>query len=445
MLRKQFIPEGNFPDSKTCITPVFTGFQIPHKFLNLFIMHNFVITAAALSGNKGAESMFTSVYQNMSRIYPESHFYLLSYYPEADRSLIQKDDVTILSGTPLRLLFVVTPLAIVYRLFRLFKLPTGLIEKEPGIRAIARSDIVFDVGGITFSDGRELYLPFNIVTILPSILMKKVTVKCAQAMGPFNHFLNRVSAKWLLPRVDIIFARGRKTIAHLNSIGLRNTILTSDLAFSMNTEKPDLSRINKLIPAGNNKIVGITPSSTVYTYCRKNNIDYTGIMAHFCDFIIKEYHMDVILIPHSIRKDTERLKNNDLPVIRKIFESASCRENITVIDDDLNSTELREVLRHCDFFVASRFHSMVSALAVKVPLIVCGWGHKYREVLEQFGLEEYSFDYSQLSLQLLSSKLKQLIEHESVLRKRINRYLPEVLRNTMRHFEESRKLIEDHG
>jgi len=404
-------------------------------------MKVFLITAGTLSGNKGSESMFTAVYQNLRRLYPGSRFYFLSYYPKADRQIVKNSDIEILSGTPLNLLLVATPLSAVFRLFSDSRISTRLIEKNPVIKAIKRADLVIDIGGITFSDGREMYLPFNIVTILPALMMRKRVIKCAQAMGPFNRFLNRVCAKRILPKLELIFARGKTTADHLKTLGLRNAIQVSDVAFSMRVDDVDTQRIRKRFYPATDRVVGIAPSSVLYKYCRKRNIDYSDILARFCDSVALKRQFKIVLIPHSIRKHTDRLKNNDLPVIKQIMRSVKCRDHVESIDDDLTASELRSVMQQCDFFIASRFHSMISALSEKIPTIVCGWGHKYLEVMREFDLAEYTIDYIDLSHETLLSVFEKLHDAETDVRKNIDWKLPEIKRNADIQFEQIKRII----
>ena len=44
--------------------------------------------------------------------------------------------------------------------------------------------------------------------------------------------------------------------------------------------------------------------------------------------------------------------------------------------------------------LTSRFHAMISALALGVPPVVIGWSHKYAEVLAEFGIERFAVDFA---------------------------------------------------
>ena len=80
------------------------------------------------------------------------------------------------------------------------------------------------MGGVSFVDGREKYLAFNIACILVPILFRKRIIKYSQALGPFNNPINRFFAKMLLPKINHIIARGKITYCNLKSIGLKKTL-----------------------------------------------------------------------------------------------------------------------------------------------------------------------------------------------------------------------------
>ena len=405
-------------------------------------MKQFVIAAGAISGNKGTESMVAAVCRELFLKYPECRIRLLSYHPGADRSLAHKYGIDILPGTPASLLLSTMPLAVLVKALRRFGLPTALPERNPVIRAIRNADTVFDMGGITFSDGREIYLPFNVITILPAILMNRRVIKLSQAMGPFSNALNRSAAAWILPRVHRIYARGDRTMAHLKETGLTNIAPATDLAFAL--EAPLADRTKAVSRFDNDrKTAGIAPSSVVYKYCKNRGIDYIDVMIRFVKALQQDFNLNVVLIPHSIKKETRRLKNNDLPVIRLIERGAGPSPWLQVIDDDLEIMEMRSLIAGCDYFVASRFHSMISALSEKVPLIVVGWGHKYLEVLEQFDLSEFAVDYRQLNFNTISDTFRRVLREEKKIREQIDRKLPEIVRSSRNQFHEIFSIIDN--
>ena len=81
--------------------------------------------------------------------------------------------------------------------------------------------------------------------------------------------------------------------------------------------------------------------------------------------------------------------------------------------------------------MASRFHAMVSSLAMAVPTVVIGWSHKYREVLEMFELEEWAFGHDQLTPDHLWTTFEKLSAQRGDVQEKLDRHLPEVKRNSV--------------
>jgi len=401
------------------------------------------IIGATISGNKGAESMFLSGLQGIKNYIPEAKINLFTYYPEIDKRFNNHSNVTICDGTPLTLGVIYPSLAIIYTAMRKLHLPTSFIEKQSAFAALARSDLVIDMAGISFVDGREKYLPFNIACTLAPILLKKKILKYSQALGPFKNPVNRFCAKLILPRINCVIARGDITMQHLAEIGLTNIDLAADAAFSLHISKRAFVATEEYIRGDfyEKKIVGISPSSVIENYCKQNDINYPRIIADFIDYLT-DCEYNVLLIPHSIRKNTLKRKNNDLIVSREIQELVQDKHSCILIADELGAEELRAIIGRCDYFIASRFHAMVSALAMKVPTIVCGWSHKYIEVLKMFQLEDCAFDYKDLDLDIMVSKFNALVYSQELIKSKLERYLPDVIRSSEKNALIAKNLLE---
>jgi polysaccharide pyruvyl transferase WcaK-like protein len=61
---------------------------------------------------------------------------------------------------------------------------------------------------------------------------------------------------------------------------------------------------------------------------------------------------------------------------------------------------------------------MVGALSLAKPTVVFGWSHKYAEVMHDFGMEEWVFDYTRLDPDAAFPRIAELIAtHESASQK----------------------------
>lgn len=372
----------------------------------------------------------------------KANFALLSLYPAEDARQNQHKNLQIINAKPFRLALVIVPLAVMYRFLPFVR---GFLKKRsPAIKAMAEADILLDQGGITFSDGREPFLLYNVASILPAIIMKVPILKCAQALGPFKNPINRVVSKIFLPKIRLIVARGSYTLDNLNELGLKNTVLGADYAFSLdltNEAKKNLAKQAELSRLkGKSKIVGISPSVVLRKQCLKQGIDYQKIITNFInDLVAKGYF--AVLVAHSARGGSDKLHNNDLPLCRQIYDSLKDKKQCLFVDKELGSEELRWLIGEFDLFVASRFHAMVSSLSVGVPTLVIGWSHKYAEVLRMFDLEEYAFKYQLLSAEKLTGKFTELEDDKENIARKISTNLPKVKKQSLKHLEYISQII----
>lgn len=395
------------------------------------------VIGSTLSGNKGAAAMLESSIQTIGRQYPEATFTLFSYIPpEIERRQNTYKQLTVLKATPLYLGLVINPLALLYRLLPPLR---GFIRRRSAaIRELASADILLDQGGITFVDGREKFLLYNVASILPALMVGTPVVKCAQALGPFNGRLNRTAARIFLPRMALIVSRGSVTHGYLEGLGLKNIIAGADYAFLLELTEAEKKSARKHFDPGffkGSRVVGVSPSVVLKKKAEAAGADYAGTMGSFIDYLTDRGYR-VLLVPHSARAGTEKTHNNDLPLCREIYGRLARPKDCLFIDKELPSQELRYIIGLCDLFVASRFHAMVSSLAMEVPTLVIGWSHKYREVLEMFDLEEWAFGLDELNTDHLERRFKALEKRRAGVRQKLAEHLPEVKKRSEIQVEE---------
>ena len=181
--------------------------------------------------------MTTAVIKTLAAMLPGSEFVVLSPYYKADLQLIDKFQNThLVKGSPLQLLFCIFPLSVMDRLFRFTGL--GFRKLSEATRQLGSCDVIVDVAGISFSDGREKLLPYNVLTIWPAMLMGVPVAKLSQAMGPFSNWMNRKLARWMLNKCSLVVARGKQSGENISSIGI-DGLVCPDVSFLLADFKTD--------------------------------------------------------------------------------------------------------------------------------------------------------------------------------------------------------------
>jgi len=414
-------------------------------------MKKISIIGATIIGNRGAEAMLTATIGRIKEKYPDSEYYIYSYYPDDDRKLLNIPYVNVHSATPVYLSAVLFPLSLIMGFFNFVHLKTMKYLFPKSIKDLYESDVLIDISGVSFMDGREIFLPFNILTIWPAMLMKVPVVKFSQGLGPFEHTITKVTAKYFLSKCKQIFARGEITGQYLKDIfpTSNNYQFAADVAFShVNTDS--LSKENtdyceeikmKLISirGTDDKIIGICPSSVVFAKSQKSNLDYVGKLVHAIVELLKDESIHILLFPNATReKNINTLRNNDLPVIdqivNRLFEKGVSRDRVTYITKDLNTGGIKSIIQYCDITVVSRFHAMIASLLLAKPVMVLGWSHKYFEVMKQFDMQQWVMDYQSKEANLVPS-IFEILENKELLQERIVQKLPVVKQESFKQFE----------
>lgn len=365
---------------------------------------NIAITAASYSGNKGAAAMLQSSISQLHDRYGSSlNISLMSVYPEEDRLQNPHDFVKVIPATPAKVVFLEFPLALLYFIFRWIPGLKRLFMKNKMLKVYKETDLVIDEAGISFVDSRGFVMnTYAFITMAIPKLMGAHVVKYSQALGTFDKFINRLYAKMILPKLDLICARGQLSAINLENIEITSNVrVCADGAFTMPDDVKIRDRVasdiekDPFFTAEGKGIVAVSISSVVDKKCRKSGVDYRKKTVEFIDYL-NENGYSVLLIANAARINSKKLRNNDLPIGDAIYSSVKNTDKVCWYHREMDAEEIREYIGRCRFVVASRFHAMIGALQRKIPVLLVGWSHKYREVLEMFGLEDYCIDYKLL-------------------------------------------------
>lgn len=428
------------------------------------------ITAASYSGNKGAAAMLQSSISQLKERYGDSlQIRLMSVYPSEDRLQCPHAFVTIIPAQPQKVLCLVFPCAVLYRMFRWCAPLRAVLLNNEMLKTYLHTDLVIDEAGISFSDSRGFLLnTYSFACAAIPMLMGVPVVKYSQAMGPFANAYNRLLAKLALPEMKLVTARGRMTDTYLRSIGVRRQErVYADGAFTMPDAPAVEKRVQKICETnGFSHMAALSVSSVVERKCRKAGIDYCAIMAEFAVYLNRRGYQ-VFLLANAARMHVKKTHNNDLPacdMVAGIYHKLQNRENnrrtgpgsgmkeqgqadsargLIWEPREMDAEEIRAWIGRCEFLVTSRFHAMVFALSKNVPVLLVGWSHKYQEVMEQFGLSEFAADYSDLSLEKLQNRFEIFLEQQEAIRERICKNLPAVKESSRKNICHIIKILDE--
>jgi polysaccharide pyruvyl transferase WcaK-like protein len=394
------------------------------------------IIGAALSANKGAAAMVESVMARLPTEMGACHFDVLTTYPEADASRVPEGvDAAVVGLQPLRLALVEFPIACLAFVMRKIRLPLFWVRTR-GCRTMLDSTVVVDVAGISFADGRGFAIVvYNALMTGVPLLLGVPVVKAAQALGPFQTTPNKWLAPLVLRRVTTVCARGARTRDHLDSLGGVNAVDVADLAFSLDEAAGLSDAVSSVIGSIDANFIVVMPSAVVRGIFESTGGDYVAAMASLITEIRSKTGRSVVIAPHSYRAGLPEGRMNDGPVCREVANACAAESQVLGLDFDLTAGELRHLVALSSVLVTSRFHAMISGLATSTPTVVVGWSHKYREVLDDFGLSSLGLDSSALNQPSeIADIVGRVLSTRDELSQQISAALPAVKVRSLRNF-----------
>jgi polysaccharide pyruvyl transferase WcaK-like protein len=405
------------------------------------------ITGGTLWGNRGAQAMLETTIGEIRQRLPQAEFGVFSYYPERDRTLLTDPTIRIFNSKPLTMAAKLFPLALLHRILHFVGIRLSLPE---GLAYLRDSQVLCDIGGITFNDERLKYLPFNVLSILPAMLLGTPVAKLSQATGPFENPLNRMVSKFFLSRCRLVVARGAITASHLKKLGIdpARTMVAADIALRYQPDyaltSENMQQVEALLNNLNThkQVIAISPSVLVY---KKRGEEYLHLLLDLIESMAADGRAFVIF-PNASRASSSKTHNNDLIALRALRNLAQQRlpqallSLLHWVDYDINYGSIQRIISACDLLITSRFHAMIAGLTCSTPTLVIGWSHKYQECLAAFEMESAAFDYSADTQQILQA-VPAMLGHLAEIRTQLAEHLPENQQSSASQFERLKEII----
>ena len=169
---------------------------------------------------------------------------------------------------------------------------------------------------------------------------------------------------------DTIYARESITYDALVKAGYDESrlILEKDPAFRLDTAK--VPGINGFLP-GNT--VGINLSPMVQALEKTPGITMKNYN-NFIEFILRNTHQNVALIPHVVWKN-----NDDRKILKELYEIHKYTGRVVLLND-MPAEKLKGYISKCSFFVGARTHSTIAAYSSNIPTLVIGYSVKSKGI-----------------------------------------------------------------
>ena len=381
-----------------------------------------LLTNSSLIGNKGAAAMIESAMRIITKAFGEENleFFIIHYQTDEVEKLKDRFGISKIFYDTGNMVDISKLL--LWYLLNCFKINLKYLLRSKFIQAFQEADLVLDLSGISYYRQKAIKVFESSKWSIVPLLLGKKYVKFIQSIGPFESFFNKLIAKLVLRNIQVIMPRGN--ISENALIDLKvpkdQIFLFPDSSYILESEEvPDLK--NEFLKFKQNKrVIGLSAS----VVCQRFSKEYIPEMSKFINMILDTYaEFKIAFILHT---DTTHLKSGDYKVNTEIMNNIKYKDRVILIETDKSDAkQIKYLIGMCDFFIGSRFHSLMASVSMKVPSLCIGWHYKYYELMNWVDLIDYVRDVKDKYTALEFFKLfQQLYDNEKPVREKLKTNVP---------------------
>ena len=270
---------------------------------------------------------------------------------------------------------------------------------NPGVKAIAEADAVFDIsGGDSFADIYGMKR-FNGITQPKqlSIDLDTPLILLPQTYGPFDLTRTRQKASAILKKTSMAWARDERSFESLKELLGQNFDRQKhcsgvDVAFALPKKEPStLSDQLKSWIAENPTVplVGFNVSGLIYNQGAEGSRqfgfkdDYREIVLKMLKKFLDESEARILLVPHVLAQLGHY--ESDPQACKDVAAKLGSSDRIHVLEGAYDAMEMKWVISNLGFFCGTRMHSTIAGLSSGVPTAAIAYSKKTLGVFEVCG------------------------------------------------------------
>jgi len=272
--------------------------------------------------------------------------------------------------------------------------------------------------------------------------MKKKVIILPNSYGPFKGFTVSNQIRSTLKGLNLISARESVSYNAINELLNSKAFLSPDLGFYLEAESIQKEKVidllNNHFPDKQKRIVGITVRPWRFPGSEDPVQSYSNYISSVVELIrhIESKGYYVALCNQSIGPNAHEDDRNAIKDVLTEVPSA------TWINENLTCRELKLLYSHFEFFVGTRFHSVIFSLTSKVPSIAIGYGgNKAKGIMSFFELENYTVSIDDVESKQLIKMFDSLEINKNSLQAQLGEKLEDVFKQRELLIENIKKSI----
>jgi polysaccharide pyruvyl transferase WcaK-like protein len=304
----------------------------------------------------------------------------------------------------------------------------------PTFAALWKSDVALICDGILF--GKKLWNPFfnwliALIFVVPFARLVNCKVVCYSCgIGPFKSKISQIFAKWVLNGCDLVIMRENDSKKLAEDLGCIHPVeVTGDAAFiNPVSDEARAHEVSRELGIDFTKpTLGLNVTKYMDTWLNANE------KIQDKDAFLKMLADGVKLAKKNLGEDFQTVVFCTHPMDEgAATELANHLDGLKVLNSKYLSHDIQAVMRQCQLFAGMRFHSVVLASAVEVPIIGLIYMPKVRGFMRLLGCEDYSLELGKLTLETFSATLERGWKERAALKVRQKKIVDELKAGALR-------------
>jgi colanic acid/amylovoran biosynthesis protein len=288
------------------------------------------------------------------------------------------------------------------------------------------TDLVIAVSGNQlFSSGRFGW-PITVVgfPIYLARLFRKKIIIFPQSIGPLKSNFDRHLVRFLYDNVDKLFIRDLESLDLVSDLKIKKSqpSFMHDVAFTFPPENPKIAE-DILASVGydkSKKNIGMTIISSMPSYLSSKVMrNYYDSFAEMMQRLIQDEGFEVYLFCQVSGPTDDENDFIGIEHVRKLLPD-HINEKIHFTNKKLSPSELKACYGLMNLFIASRLHSGIFSLGMRIPTLFVGYLHKTYGVLNSIHMTEQYIDLEEISCDVLVRKVIKMWHEKRILNNKIN-------------------------